>query len=69
MCPYKYIQLYKKGMAATSLKMQEIEENIGKIHNRQVRASKGVRESGEWLENYVQGELLVPEDEYIILPF
>jgi hypothetical protein len=24
---------------------------------------KGVREIGEWLENYVQGELLVPEDE------
>jgi hypothetical protein len=30
---------------------------------------KGVRESGEWLENYVWGELLVPEDEYIIPSF
>jgi hypothetical protein len=28
-----------------------------------------VRESGEWLENYVRGEILVPEDEYRILPF
>jgi hypothetical protein len=34
-----------------------------------VRTSKRVRESGEWLENYVWGELLVPEDECIILPF
>jgi hypothetical protein len=30
---------------------------------------KGVRESGEWLENYIWGELLVPENEYRILAF
>jgi hypothetical protein len=28
---------------------------------------KGVRESGEWLENFVRGEL--PEEEYIMIPF
>jgi hypothetical protein len=34
--PVKVHPIVQKGMAETSLKIQEVEENIGKIHNRQV---------------------------------
>jgi hypothetical protein len=50
-------------------KFKKLKETLERFIIVRSETLKGVRGSGECVENFVWGELLVPEDEYRILPF